>query len=309
MILFQSGIYRTSVNAYKKYLNTRPVASAESNKRVKLINFNTFAPLDEFTIYLDGKMPEEKKHDLKLDLMNKMKIYRPAGVSISKNVYNNVKTLIFSFHIIQTIFELNPHQKSAQFEVMKNKRKAHRGIIAKHTEKISTLEFGKPSNDADGNDALPETDANDIESTFSKVIVSKKRESSDSLYKKNKKVKKQTRDVDHYIPYQSSDKHTEDGLAINNFERQARAAELSITASGDQETKFRPGQKKWDRLRKKMVSVENPRNGKIRTESGIWIPATYKTGRYADWKEKTKIEEQVQNEFGGETSSKFNCFS
>jgi len=42
-----------------------------------------------------------------------------------------------------------------------------------------------------------------------------------------------------------------------------------------------------------MVSVEDPRSGKIRTESGIWIPSSFKTGRYVEWKEKTKIEEQI----------------
>ena len=102
---------------------------------------------------------------------------------------------------------------------------------------------------------------------------------------------------ENYIPYQSADKHTEDGLAINTFEQQAAKAEFSITDKQD-EIKFKPGMKKWDRIKKKMVPVQDPRIGKIRTESGIWIPATYKTNRYADWKEKTKIEEQVYREFG-----------
>lgn len=31
--------------------------------------------------------------------------------------------------------------------------------------------------------------------------------------------------------------------------------------------------------------------GKIRTESGVWIPATYKSNRYSQWREKSKIEE------------------
>lgn len=30
---------------------------------------------------------------------------------------------------------------------------------------------------------------------------------------------------------------------------------------------------------------------KIRDESGAWIPATYKSKRYAQWKEKSKVEE------------------
>lgn len=125
----------------------------------------------------------------------------------------------------------------------------------------------------------------------------------DSLYKAKKKKKKtrkvvvSVRDAENYIPYEASDKHTEDGLAINTFEQQARKAELCITQE-NHDTHFRPGQKKWDRVKKKMVTVESPRAGKIRTESGVWIPATYKTGRYSDWKDKNKIEEMVSQEMG-----------
>lgn len=37
--------------------------------------------------------------------------------------------------------------------------------------------------------------------------------------------------------------------------------------------------------------LQNSKVGKIRTESGAWIPATYKTNRYNQWKEKTKVGE------------------
>lgn len=139
-------------------------------------------------------------------------------------------------------------------------------------------------------------------------MVSERKRNIDELYDKKKKNKKKnakkirlsksTRDTEHYIPYHSSDKHTEEGLAINSFERQAQNAELSISTNNTQEMNYKPGQKKWDRIKKKMVSVENPRAGKIRTESGIWIPATYKTGRYTEWKEKTKTEDMVHQEMG-----------
>lgn len=116
-----------------------------------------------------------------------------------------------------------------------------------------------------------------------------------------KRRKGNVKDTENYIPYVSADKATEDGLAINSFERQAQKAEFSVTDK-EYEVQHKPGLKKWDRLKKKMVSVQDPRAGKIRTESGIWIPATYKTGRYADWKEKTKIEEIVKREVGDEYS-------
>lgn len=43
-----------------------------------------------------------------------------------------------------------------------------------------------------------------------------------------------------------------------------------------------------DRKRKKFVMSENHVK-KIRTEEGIWLPATYKSGRYDTWKKHQRI--------------------
>lgn len=207
---------------------------------------------------------------------------------------------------------------------MRNKRKAHGNLIENFQEKALKLELFQQEQLDAGNvrfkiiflfrfyiiiliclhfqPLLPNSSDTEINSTFKKVISSKKALNLEKLYKKKSKKPKKIkskRDDDNYIPYQSSDKHTEDGLAINSFEQQARNAEFSITNTAE-EVKYKPGLKKWDRIKKKMVSVENPKNNKIRTESGIWIPATYKTGRYAEWKEKTKADELIQQEIGTE---------
>ncbi|XP_037038329.1 ATP-dependent RNA helicase DDX54 [Bradysia coprophila] len=285
-----AGVLRTSTNAYKKYLSTRPAASVDANKRVKNIRFFALLSLEDFQEItgntkgnpFDG---DEKKFDVKGDLIAKMKRYRPSG----------------------TVFELNPQQKSIQFEIMKNKRAAHADIIERFQKKSLEIELENESNFLTTTaNPLPAPSDNDIKSSFDQVITSKKRANTDSLYdrKKVKKIKRSARPPvkdENYIPYESSDKHTEDGLAINSFEQQAQKAEFSLTDKAE-EVKFKPGAKKWCRIRKKMVPVQDPRAGKIRTESGIWIPATYKTGRYADWKEKTKIEEQVHKEFEDDES-------
>lgn len=123
----------------------------------------------------------------------------------------------------------------------------------------------------------------------------------DFLYKAKRKKKTHVKDEEHFIPYQSTDKHTEDGLAINSFERQAMKASFSVMDRNPAgEIKMKPGLKKWDRVKKKMVVVQDPRAGKIKTESGAWIPASFKTGRYTEWKEKSKIEEQLQREADSE---------
>lgn len=79
-IYFQSGTLNTATNAYKKYLSTRPVASADANKRVKSISFNMLPALHDFNEYLYGSKADEKKDVLYNEYLSKMQIYRPSGV-------------------------------------------------------------------------------------------------------------------------------------------------------------------------------------------------------------------------------------
>lgn len=43
-----------------------------------------------------------------------------------------------------------------------------------------------------------------------------------------------------------------------------------------------------DRKKKKFINEEEPKVKKIRTESGNWISASYKSGLYEKWQNKTK---------------------
>lgn len=295
-----SGVLRTSENAYKRYLASRPVASADANKRVKTIKFFSLKPLDDFfkssaaletlveanaatksipkeAIEEEQRKLQEAKHDLVLAMKN----FRPPG----------------------TIFELNRSQKSVQFTVMKEKRDKHSEMIEKFRHQREELDKEDEKREAQINEhentTNAELDDEELIKTFDKVVAPKKRKDLDDLYKPKAKKKKKgnVKDTENFIPYQSADKVTEDGLAINSFERQAMNAEFSVVErSSVPEVKHKPGLKKWDRIKKKMVSVQDPRNNKIRTESGVWIPASFKTGRYDEWKQKSKIEEQMQRE-------------
>ncbi|XP_030385268.1 ATP-dependent RNA helicase DDX54 [Scaptodrosophila lebanonensis] len=292
-----AGVLRTSENAYKKYLSSRPVASTDANARVKKIKFFSLKPLEDFfnaapvlaqAAEVNGQdggskediaAAERKLQEEKHDILVKMRNFRPGG----------------------TIFELNCTQKSVPFVVMKQKRSEHAEVIEKFRQQRDEedVDAAQKAVDAKQSSSMPTADEETITSTFNKVVAPKKRQNMDALYKekpKKKKRKVNTKDDEHYIPYQSADKHTEDGLAINSFERQAQNAEFSVVDRNNTEMKHKPGLKKWDRIKKKMVSVQDPRSNKIRTESGAWIPASFKTGRYNEWKEKSKIEEQLQRE-------------
>jgi hypothetical protein len=53
----------------------------------------------------------------------------------------------------------------------------------------------------------------------------------------------------------------------------------------------RPSQLKWDRKKKKMVSTDQvgaDNKKMIRSESGALLPASYKSGRFEEWRKKRK---------------------
>ena len=56
----------------------------------------------------------------------------------------------------------------------------------------------------------------------------------------------------------------------------------------------------WDRKKKKYVSTQKETDKKIKTESGNWIKSSFKTGKYADYKNKQKIGFEVDEGDDGE---------
>ncbi|XP_059062414.1 ATP-dependent RNA helicase DDX54 isoform X1 [Achroia grisella] len=102
----------------------------------------------------------------------------------------------------------------------------------------------------------------------------------------NRKKKKEVIRDENYIPHQASDQHTEAGMAVN-FNVGAAAAELQLGADCGQAARAARSQLRWDRKRKKMVHVD-PDGGRkmIRTESGGRVPASFRSGRYDDWRRR-----------------------
>lgn len=85
-------------------------------------------------------------------------------------------------------------------------------------------------------------------------------------------------------------------LAVNTFTTDAEKLAFDITADSEEQQRLNQQMKRWDRKKMKMVGVQSDKKGKIRTESGLWIPATYKGNRYEQWKERTKIDAEQDND-------------
>ncbi|KAL0882577.1 hypothetical protein ABMA27_001030 [Loxostege sticticalis] len=105
-------------------------------------------------------------------------------------------------------------------------------------------------------------------------------------FSQSKKKKKEVVRDENYIPHQASDQHTEAGMAVN-FNAGASSAELDMGADSGEAARARSNQLRWDRKRKKMVHVD-PDGGRkmIRTESGGRVPASFRSGRYDEWRKR-----------------------
>ncbi|XP_076255680.1 ATP-dependent RNA helicase DDX54 isoform X2 [Rhynchophorus ferrugineus] len=267
------SMQKVTENAYKQYIRSRPAASADSNRRIKDL------PMDLCTLHSVFKSLNDTALMERNMVLDKMKLYRPNG----------------------TIFEICGKNKSQEYLTMKEKRAFHKEKINAHKillqeKHLDNVSLHKPVGD------LPGSTKEDIQEVFKSVIVPKKR-SMDTLYNKISKKRKVEGSV--FIPYAPSDQHTEQGLSVNNFQSEASKVQLDLTGDSEEAMKLNRSMKMWDRKKKKMVTVENSRKGKIKTESGIWIPATYKSNRYAQWKEKTKtIDDSDDNNAGIASSTK-----
>jgi len=84
-------------------------------------------------------------------------------------------------------------------------------------------------------------------------------------------------------------------LAVDNL----KSSEGILDLMGDSEqslAKQNSNKRKWDPVSHKYVtaqSLEKNQVKKIKSESGHWIPITYKSDRYEKWQEKSKLKNSV----------------
>ena len=66
----------------------------------------------------------------------------------------------------------------------------------------------------------------------------------------------------------------------------------------------RPSQLKWDRKKKRMVKDEIGADNKklIRSESGALLPASYKSGRYDEWRRGKRSSKETSRSSGQKVS-------
>lgn len=115
---------------------------------------------------------------------------------------------------------------------------------------------------------------------------------------------------------------------MNNFEAEAKGAVLDLTGDSNTTMVAKKNAMKWDVKKKKYIRADQVRmynpdlcasqsmhfvklffpffqneKKKIKTESGVWIPASYKSNRYSKWKERSKLNQLEEHDSNDEGDS------
>ncbi|KAI8498033.1 ATP-dependent RNA helicase ddx54 [Branchiostoma belcheri] len=175
-----------------------------------------------------------------------------------------------------TIFEISATNKNPAFSVMKSKRSVHQE---------SSTPAG-PEKQQTGRDI------------FYNCSPGHKRKHPAEGEKVAKKKKQDFRDEEHFLPYRPQDHHSEKGLGLeSSFQVQASDAMLDLAADEAEKAKQQKNQLKWDRKKKKYVKEGiDLKKKKIKTESGTWVSASFKTDSYKRWLQQSKMKEQEREE-------------
>lgn len=102
-------------------------------------------------------------------------------------------------------------------------------------------------------------------------------------------------------------------MNVNDIQARASGAVLDLIGdSSDMMRTQKKIEKKWDPTKKKYVA-ENNKEKMIKSESGQWIPVSYKSDRYKKWQERNKIINEEENDddtndFQKPTSSNYFSF-
>ncbi|XP_063242989.1 ATP-dependent RNA helicase DDX54 [Bacillus rossius redtenbacheri] len=252
-------------NAYRQYIRSRPGASAESVRRSKQMDFTS---LDSHPVFVPSDGSE------KLQLLQKMKTYKPSN----------------------TVFEICQTTSSEMASVMKRAREKHQPSVSSFLRKKEERKQLESGAGARAGTRLVASSAEDVGSSFSRVVwPGRPRDHGEAG---GKRLRRSTAAVDteNYVPYAAPDHHSEQGLAVHSFEREAGRAELSLTGDSEDQLRLHRKLMRWDVRKKKMVAVPQANKKKILSESGVWIPATFKSNRYDQWKERSKVLQQAEEQ-------------
>uniref|UniRef100_A0A5K3ERP3 RNA helicase n=1 Tax=Mesocestoides corti TaxID=53468 RepID=A0A5K3ERP3_MESCO len=262
--------------ALKKYTTTRLKASAESVRRAKEVR---------------ADLPTLRPHPIFAPQLTNFDTQKEAVLEILRN------------RKVPTIFEaLGKTSNPEAYQMMQKKRKLHDKIISKvaaeseakrarliieESERLASARES-PSKSKGSTQSITEEIAPARGSSFFVPLVREDEAAERAL---------STRIAAHDV-------------SADSFARSAEAARLDVQGDEVGISYGRPaGTKKslqvWDRKKKRFVNADvaagKANVARIKTESGVFIPASYKTDKYKTWLNKSKAHMSADAAGGGDT--------
>ncbi|KAF9969077.1 ATP-dependent RNA helicase dbp10 [Actinomortierella ambigua] len=286
-----SALRGVSLNGYKLYCKSRPSAAPESYKRAKeIVDMNEYAELH--SIFSDTVGEGEKE---RVSLLASISNFRPA----------------------ETIFEFGQRGVKGQ-TVASNVMRARRDVADKVINKARQIKAGLTVNLFPTEAAAAEAEAvargekvatgpdateDELASVFKTTVGPKGNKSSSSSTNKASLTKKEKptsfRDEAFYMSHTQQDSNTERGYSMVNdrpggsgsFLEQAQRATMDMQGDERETLGRAKNMMKWDAKKKKFVrggGVGADNKKLITTESGNKISASFKSGRFQEWQQRTK---------------------
>ncbi|KAI0819998.1 ATP-dependent RNA helicase DBP10 [Trametes gibbosa] len=196
--------------------------------------------------------------------------------------------VVDSFRPTETVLEIGARGNSETAQLMKQRRKAlskaaHRASLASTSAAAMVEdEEGSDAQAADSDGEAPEmAEEADIAAVFD---MSGKKANSGKF-----------RDSEFYMSHYQKDADTEKGYSLRDgatFAEQAKNVAFDLTGDDGRAQERQRREMKWDKKKKKFVkgTGEGADNVKmVKTESGAKLPATYRSGRFDEWKAKSRV--------------------
>ncbi|KAF8844276.1 DEAD-domain-containing protein [Paxillus ammoniavirescens] len=197
---------------------------------------------------------------------------------------------VSAFKPAETVFELGTRGKAGTVNaaLMKERRKALAKAAAR-TVTAGPSTVVAEDDEVDNEDALPQGDVG-MEMADEEEIVAVFETSS------KKTGKESYRDSEFYMSHYQKDANTEKGYSLadgaSSFAVQAHGASFDLAGDVTVTERQRHNKMTWDKKKKKFIKGDGigADNVKlVRTESGTRLPATYRSGRFDEWKKKAKV--------------------
>ncbi|PCH43645.1 DEAD-domain-containing protein [Wolfiporia cocos MD-104 SS10] len=194
-----------------------------------------------------------------------------------------------SFKPAETVLEIGARGNTEAAELMKQRRKAlskaaQRASFASTSAAAVAEEHGEDEGVTSDREVggMEVADETEIAAVF------------DSYSKKSSGSNKNSyRDSEFYLSHYQKDANTEKGYSLRDGATFAEQAQnVAFDLAGDEGALGRKRRElKWDKKKKKFVKGmgEGADNVKlVKTESGVKLPATYRSGRFDEWRAKTR---------------------